>query len=42
MRRSPSRAGDGLSVYITIGTGVGVGIVAEGNPIHGRLHGEAG
>lgn len=35
-------AGDGLSVYITIGTGVGVGIVAEGRPVHGRLHGEAG
>ena len=29
-------------IYITIGTGVGAGIFAEGNLIHGMLHPEAG
>ncbi|WP_459853411.1 ROK family protein [Humidesulfovibrio idahonensis] len=37
-------AGKGLSnvVYITIGTGIGVGIVINGKPVHGLLHPEGG
>ena len=29
-------------IYITIGTGIGVGVYSEGNLIHGALHPEAG
>lgn len=36
--------GKGLKscIYITIGTGVGVGIISDGNLLHGMLHSEAG
>jgi fructokinase len=34
--------GAGTLVYVTIGTGIGGGILVEGKPLHGRLHPEIG
>jgi fructokinase len=37
-------AGRGLDslCYLTVGTGIGAGLIVDGEPVHGRLHPEAG
>jgi len=42
MMMTPGASGMDPFVYITVGTGIGVGIIANGKPIHGLVHTEGG
>ena len=40
--RHGAAAGTATSVYVTVGTGIGAGIVVDGRPLHGLVHPEVG
>jgi fructokinase len=40
--RHGAAKGTRVAAYVTIGTGVGVGMIVEGRPLHGALHPEFG